>query len=366
MADNFGIESQKLVFHPERVAQWLGGRQDWQRARSIYPIYMEISPVGACNHRCTFCAVDYIGYKAQRLDVKILADRLAEMGELGVKSIMFAGEGEPLLHKDINEIVKLTVSAGIDVAFTTNGTLMNQAFVERSLPLTSWIKVSINAGTAENYASIHRTKPKDFDLVLSNLRRAVAYKKSEKLTCTLGAQLLLLPENCNEAMILAAICRDIGLDYLVIKPYSQHLLSDTKRYAELRYDDLLSMAEELAKFNAPGFNVIFREQTMKNYSLSDEERYKKCHATPYFWGYIMADGEVYGCSAYLTDQRFAYGNIYRQSFRDIWEGEKRRQNWEYVAQELDIADCRKNCRMEAVNQYLNKLTDKPVPHINFI
>ncbi|WP_445366961.1 radical SAM/SPASM domain-containing protein [Methylomonas sp. BW4-1] len=366
MADKYGIDSHKLVYHPQRVAQWLDGRHDWQQAKAVYPIYMEVSPVGACNHRCTFCAVDYIGYKAQRLDVKILAERLAEMGRLGVKSIMYAGEGEPMLHKEINEIVKWTFDAGIDVSFTTNGTLMNQRFIEQSLPLVSWIKVSLNAGSAESYAAIHQTKASDFDLVLNNLRRAVEHKKALQLSCTLGAQILLLPENQHEVTTLASICRDVGLDYLVVKPYSQHLFSETRRYESLRYDNLLGMAEELAQFNGDGFNVVFREQTMKNYSQSETERYKTCHATPYFWGYIMADGEVYGCSAYLTDQRFAYGNIQEHSFQDIWEGEKRRQNWEYITQELDISQCRKNCRMEAVNQYLDKLTANQPAHINFI
>ncbi|MDD4907072.1 MAG: SPASM domain-containing protein, partial [Methylobacter tundripaludum] len=193
-----------------------------------------------------------------------------------------------------------------------------------------------------------------------------AHKTAEQLPCPLGAQILLLPENREEVTPRAAICRDIGLDYLVVKPYSQHLSSETRRYESLRYDNLLGMAEELEKFNSDGFNVIFREQSMKNYSTSETERYKTCHATPYFWAYIMADGEVYGCSAYLTDKRFAYGNIHQQSFQEIWEGEKRQQNWQYITHELDIGQCRKNCRMEAVNQYLDKLTAQQPAHINFI
>lgn len=365
--DKFGIDSHKLTYHPQRVAQFLDAGDDWEKARHVYPIYVEVSPVGACNHRCTFCAVDYIGYKSRMLDAASFSARLAEMGGLGVKSIMYAGEGEPLLHKKINEIVEATAKAGIDVAFTTNATVLNDEFIDRSLPLTSWIKVSINAGTTATYAQIHRTKEHDFARVTSNLKRAVQAKRQHGWNCTIGAQSLLLPENASEMQTLARLCRDeIGLDYLVIKPYSQHLFSDTHIYEDIDYTRYLALEETLRQLNTASFNVVFRMNTMEKHIRSTARRYAKCNATPMFWAYVMANGDVYGCSAYLLDKRFMYGNINDRTFQSIWGGSERETSFHFVRNELNIEECRKNCRMDEVNRYLYSMKEGLIDHVNFI
>lgn len=367
MTDRYAIDSHKLIYHPQRVAQWQAAGDDWELAKKVYPIYVEMSPVGACNHRCTFCAVDYIGYKTNRLSATMLEQRLPEMARLGVKSVMFAGEGEPLLHKDISSIVELAGGAGIDVSFTTNATVMRDDFLERALPHIAWIKVSLNAGRPETYAAIHRTKPDDFHRVVDNLKRAVAARRAHGWNCTLGAQILLLPENADEIEDLAYLCRDeIGLDYLVVKPYSQHCYSETRRYENIDYSNFLNFGDKLASLSTERFSVVFRRHTMNKYAAGAQDRYCTCHATPFFWAYVMADGTVYGCSAYLLDERFAYGNLNDAGFQAIWEGEQRRRNFHYVRKELDIAECRRNCRMDEVNRYLDRLSGGQVVHVNFI
>lgn len=369
MSDTYAIDSHKLTYHPRRVVQVLDGWQTWEEAKSVYPLYVEVSPVGACNHRCTFCAVDYIGYKSVMLDPEVLSVRLAEMGKLGIKSIMYAGEGEPLLHKQIARIVKDTKAAGIDVAFTTNGTVMNEAFFE-VLPLISWIKVSLNAGTAETYAKVHRTKAADFDRVVANLTRAIQERKAKGGKVVIGAQSLLLPENAHEMEALAKLCRDeIGLDYLVIKPYSQHMFSETHQYEGIDYEPYLELRQKLDALCTDTFQVVFRENTMKktlDALHGSGDRYTKCRATPFLWAYLMADGSLYSCSAYLLDDRFNLGNLNESTFQSLWEGEKRRLNYEYVKAELDIKECRLNCRMDEVNRYMHRLSESPVPHVNFI
>lgn len=367
MSDKFGIDSHKLVYHPQRVADFLAAGNDWERLRSIYPIYVEIAPVGACNHRCTFCAVDYIGYKPVRLSLDVVQRALADMGRLGVKSVMFAGEGEPMLHKEIDQMVVAAAAAGIDSSMTTNASVVSDAFVENALPRMSWIKVSINAGTADTYSRIHQTKPSDFDRVVSNLKRLSEKRRAQNGQCTLGAQILLLPENAEEIVTLARLCRDeIGLDYLVVKPYSQHKSSVTQLYRDVNYRSYFELRDTVLAEETGTFQIVFRENTMKKAVAPTAERYPRCLATPAFWAYVMATGAVYGCSAYLLDDRFDFGNLNEQDFQSIWEGEKRRANADLIRHHLDIAECRVNCRMDEVNRYLDRLTRGTVPHVNFI
>lgn len=354
--DKYRIDGHKLIYHVGRVHDWLEGK-------IIYPIYMEASPAGACNHRCTYCGLDFMDYQPRYLDTGLLRERLSELGELGLRSIMYAGEGEPFLHRDMAALINHTEKSGIDVSVTTNGVLLKKEVTDDILGNTEWIKVSINGATQDTYAKIHRCRPEDFDRVIENMSYAAELRKNNGYSCTLGMQLLLLPENCHEAVTLAELARDIGMDYLVIKPYSQHPQSKTTIYSSIKYSDYEYLADELAKFNTSDFSVIFRIHTMKKWD-EGERSYSRCLALP-FWSYIDAGGNVWGCSIYLGDERFLYGNIYEQSFREIWEGEKRLQSLCWVQEKLDVSDCRVNCRMDEINRYLWELKNPPA-HVNFI
>ncbi len=354
--DKYRIDSHKLIYHVDRVNSWLKGE-------NIYPIYIEISASGACNHRCVYCALDFMEYKPRLLDSFMLKKRLKEMARLGVKSVMFAGEGEPLMHKNIAEIINHAKKWGIDVALTTNGVLLTPRVIDKTLANITWIKVSINAATQETYSKIHRTSRADFDKVIANMSYAARLRKKNGYSCTLGMQLVLLPENCHEAASLAKIAKDIGMDYLVIKPYSQHPSSKTTRYKDIKYSKYLTLAKKLQGFNDKKFNVIFRINTMKKWDQAKRD-YRCCGALP-FWAYIDAGANVWGCSAYLGDKRFLYGNINKEPFKAIWEGGDRKASLELAASRLDVKKCRVNCRMDEVNRYLWELKNPPA-HVNFI
>ncbi|MFA5098673.1 MAG: radical SAM protein [Candidatus Paceibacterota bacterium] len=352
------MDSHKLNFHPRRVAEWLEA-EDWEKAKKVYPIYLEISPSGACNHRCIFCGLDFRGYVKEFLDKSVLKKRISEIANLGIKSVMFAGEGEPLLHKDMAEIAVFAKKAGIDVAITTNGAALTRTFCKKAIDAISWIKVSIDAGTKKTYGMIHGAPEKDFELVLRNMENAIKARKDNG--CVIGGQMIVLQENYSEVEILAKLLGGIGCDYLVLKPYSQH--PSSVNHKEVNAQDFMPEIREIVeRSNTKGFKIVLRENAFN--SVDAPKEYNRCPSVPFLWGYVDVFGNVYSCSVFLNDKRFCLGNIYSQTFQQIWEGELRESNWKLM-RDFDASSCRKGCRMEECNLYLNGLKNPP-QHVNFI
>ncbi len=165
---------------------------------------------------------------------------------------------------------------------------------------------------------------------------------------------------------MARLAKGLGVDYLVIKSYSQHLMSHTTKYRDFSYGDFMKLSEELDAFSDKDFQVVVRTQAMKKLDDVDGRArgYRRCQALP-FWSYVDSGGGLWGCSAFLGDDKFLYGNVMENTFEEIWKGEKRKRVMKYVAEELDPTECRKNCRMDEINRYLWELRNPPA-HVNFI
>lgn len=352
---DYRIDSHKLLYHPTRVADWLQGQ-------NIFPIYVEMTPTGNCNHRCIFCALDYMGYKPNLLDKDIFLKNLPLMVKGGVKSMMFAGEGEPLMNSNTAEFVLKAKEAGLDVAMTTNGVLFTPEIAQACFGAFSWVRFSLNAGQSVTYDAVHRGRPGDFERVLANLRYLVEYKQKNKLATTIGVQMLLIPENQAEVLTLAEQVAAIGIDYFSVKPFSQHPLSICQGDPTFGYDGLEELAKELQSRYSGRMHIAFRTRAMEK--LKWDKQYSLCHGLP-FWAYVDAKARVWACSAHLGKEEFCYGDLHEADFPEVWEGERRAAIMNYVATKMDVKHCREICRLDEINIYLNELKN-PGPHVNFI
>lgn len=353
MSEDIRIDSHKLIYHPCEVARWLKGE-------TIYPIEIEVGLSGACNHRCVFCALDYIGYKPNFLDTKLITDNIRDLSSKGLKSIIYAGEGEPLLHRDAPYIFNKTKECGVDAALSTNGVLLTKEVSEECLHSMTWIRFSIAAATEETYNKIQRGQKHDLRRVYDNLQAAVRVKRNKKLSVTLGGQLLLMEENKHEVFTLAKNLREIGLDYLTVKPFNPHKYSHN--LISVDYFESRELERQVKELETDDFAIYFRHRAIAN--LETEKPYDRCYALP-FMTHIDAEGEVFPCVAFVGIEEFRYGNLYEKSFAEIWESERTRGLMQRFVGEFLKTTCRKACRLDEMNKYLFALKN-PGTHVNFI
>ncbi len=352
MVELTNVDSHKLMYHPERVAKYIENGD-------CYPVYVEIGLTNACNHKCIFCALDFLENGGNFINKEILLLNLESMAKKGLKSVMFAGEGEPLLHKDVGLFVQKAKEFGLDISITTNGILFDKNKIEQCLPHLSWIRFSIDAGTSENYAKIHGTYKEDFDKLIENIKNAVKYRNDNNLKTTIGAQFLMISKNIGEAINLAEKLKEIGVDNLQIKPYSHHPSSLNDFSVNPEDSDILR--EEIIKLNSENFKVLFRKSAFER--VQEGIDYPECYGLPFF-ALIDSKGNVMPCNLYYGVPEFIYGNLHEKNFQEIWEGDKRKEILEKLRKK-GVAECRKACRLDVINRYLHRLKN-PWEHDNFI
>jgi cyclic pyranopterin phosphate synthase len=356
---SYNFDGHKLYWHLDRLSAWQAGDL-------IAPIYVEVSPVSFCNHRCLFCGLDFAQVEKLRLDTAATCNALADMARLGVKSVMFAGEGEPLLHTGLADMVRSARMNGLDVSITTNGSMGNRDLWQRLVPHLSWVRFSVDAGNPETYAAVHGVKTSAFDATLESIRQALAVRNIEAGNCTIGVQFLLIDENLPDLEQAIQTFGSLGVDYLSFKPYSEHPQMLKKK--GFKYSaQLIATIEALVERYRQSYgntNIIFRKTATEAYATGSKA-FDHCRALP-FWGYISSNGDIYTCSVFINDRRFKIGNIRQDRMDDILFGEQRRISVTHGSKDLEIShECRVNCRMARINEFLDMLSKRP-EHLNFI
>jgi len=353
---NYLFDGHKLNYHIDRL-------NDFLTKGDCFPLYMEISPVGSCNHRCIFCAYDFIGHPNRRLKSDNLLKFIEDIAECKVKSLIYAGEGEPLLHPDIDKFIVHSKKNNIEVGIFTNGQLLKKELAEKILDSLAFIRFSFNGGTRENYSRIHNVKPEIFDRVISIIESTVKQKEKDKLNLDIGVQFVLLPENIKYLFSAIKVLEDKGVDYFVIKPFVQQ--SSLQFYRMKKQFSLKSVEDTLDKaesFSDAKFKVTARREAFIGYG---KREYRHCYGTS-FISSLNSAGDIASCLPYWDKNEFIFGNIYKNTFREIWLGERRRKIKKYLENKLDSSSCPPNCRPNAVNEFLWEIRNPSVRHLNFV
>lgn len=347
MIDKYMMEGCKLAWHPYEVAKWASGILP-------APITVEVSPTNICNHNCVFCGLDFARGKTS-LDVEVLQAAFIDMADAGTKAVLISGEGEPFLHTGIVKIVNAAYDAGLDIGMATNGVYATGRVLNQIIDKLTWLRFSVDAGSGKGHIAKHRGNAGDYGKVVENAYLALKLRSKNSSTA-IGIQYVLLNDNINE---IKSFLDTFGeeFDYLSIKPFSCHPKSQNYCVVEYTEEGLLQL-RELTKDRK---NVVIRADSMTRYQK--QKKTNRCLAMP-FMGYIDAHGEFYTCMA-GPDQRYAVGNINKQSIRDIYLSAAREAIIKEYRKFNSCTDCRVNCRATACNEYLEMIHNIP-EHVNFI
>lgn len=246
------------------------------------------------------------------------------------------------------------------MAMATNGTLIKKNKIKNMLEAFTWMRFNISAANRETYSTIHK---KDlFDTVVENIRACVETKKKYKLKTTIGTQIIVMHENVDEIIPLAKLGKELGIDYLVIKPCSN---TQDKRIKALskEYLEMNNIYREAEKYSDAKYNVLIKWSKFKNVGLCD---FSRCRGTQFIIA-ISGRGDVAPCGhllGYRKDE-FKMGNIIEQPLKNII-AEERYWNVQNRVQEIDVnTECESNCLHYYMNSFLERLNNPP-DHINFI
>jgi len=347
------LDGTKLKYHLKELSLW-------QKSQLKGPLHVEISLTSGCNQRCILCCVDHLGHKSVMLSDELLKRLPRELKMAGVKSVLLAGEGEPLLHKKAALFIDDLYTEGIDVALNSNAVLLNEDFCEKSLEKLEWARFTLQAGNLKTYNEIHRPKETDFHTACFNIQKAVSLKKDKKLKVTLGIQQILLPENLAHVYETAKLAKELGVDYFVVKRFSKH----PKNSYDVPDDFYLNATSEFEKCQSlkdKKFEPIVR---WNNFTQDCHRNYKKCLGLP-FITQILATGKIYPCSLFFHEEDYCYGDLNKESFQELIKSKQTLSIQEKIKENQDVHKCMSYCRHHSVNQFLWQFHESP-EHLNFI
>lgn len=119
-----------------------------------------------CNARCGFC--DIWEKPSPYIDLSDAKNNLDALKKLGVKIIDFTG-GEPLLHRDLGQLLIMAKKKGFITTLTTNG-LLYPKNAHKIAGLVDMLHFSLDSANEETHDSMRGVKC--FDKVLESIKIA--------------------------------------------------------------------------------------------------------------------------------------------------------------------------------------------------
>lgn len=346
----------KITFFPEKLQSFVSGK-------ITAPIYVRVKPINRCDHSCFFCAYSTGFRKHDNKENHIISgmhtdmvhediiptakmlEILEDFRDIGVKAVTYSGGGEPLMHRDIVQIMQTTLDYNIDLSIITNGQMLVKRRAQVLAP-AKWVRVSIDYTNAAQMAASRGVPEKNFDMILQNLE---GFAKIKQASCDLGVNYIIHRDNYGGIAKFAKTLKNCGVENVRFSPMWTPDIAGYHAPIMAAVHEQLALAGELIdeKFS---LNTTYNIESKAH---SPVRTYTKCHFMQIV-PVVGADQMVYACHNKAYDKTGAIGSIRDQRFRDLWFSEEARK----VFEELNpMVSCRHQCANDAKNIFIERLVE---------
>jgi len=250
-------------------------------------------------------------------------------------NVQLNGHGETLLHPQFKEMLRAIVSAGCPVQFQTNGVLLSPEIVEECVELgVEAILTSVDAADPELFARLR--PPAQLETILNNFRYVQEVKRrTGKKKPDINFLYVAMRQNIHELPAVMRLAADMEVAHLAVLELIEY--ENTRQrlstYGQSLVNDplMLQVAIEAEKLAVDlGLNISLPPRIPgrevggvagRNIDPANPLSYRglrKACRQPWDFVHFKANGKVQPCCMIKT----SYGNIFEQSFGEIWENDQ--------------------------------------------
>lgn len=365
MKDKRMHDGTKLLWHMDRVIS------HFDNGERIAPLYIDMGISKFCNIGCVFCFGKYQTYEKKIIEREPLLRFVKEAGEVGVRGLVYIGDGEPTVNPHLYETLYTGKKAGLSQAVSTNGVLLDTEEKRKAiLENCEYMRFCFSAGTKEGYKKMHSVDK--FDTAVRNIEALVNEKARGNYKTDIGMQAVFVPTLMADEMIEEAkLAVKLGVNYFVVKQCS---LPDHGESGMMQFDvndynkpEIIEKLKTAESFSTDKTNVIVKWGTM---DLSTKRRpYDGCLSVPLIWE-ASGNGDCFPCGYFFGRKDGKYdeyklGNLNETGLKDMINSDK---YWAVMEKmkTFDVhKDCHGQCRLDLTNKFVSDYLDKPMG-VNFI
>jgi MoaA/NifB/PqqE/SkfB family radical SAM enzyme len=194
------------------------------RLKAEFPSQIIVDATEVCNLACIHCPhpefkkSEHYGARYQDVELNAkLVDEIAQHGRDHTQYIRYTGEGEPLIHPQIFDMLAYAKRhSGVLVSLTTNGVLLNERRIDLLLASrVDVVDISIDALTPETYSKIRVNG--DLNVTRGNVERLLGVLRNGSVSTKVVVSFVEQALNAAEVAGFESFWRDAGADYVVIR-----------------------------------------------------------------------------------------------------------------------------------------------------